>query len=89
MAKTLACNTCGSTNVEWRQSKAGKWYLAELNDGIRGSVFSSGPHHNVCARKQATAAHNAEVAAREAKMQELFAAGDIEALKAYYEEQAK
>jgi hypothetical protein len=76
------CNNCGSTNVEWRQSRAGKWYLAQLNDGIRGSVYSSGPHYTVCARILATKEHNAKIAEREAKLQAMFAAGDYAGMQA-------
>jgi hypothetical protein len=72
------CRDCGATNVEWRQSKAGKWYLAELQNGIRGSVYSDGPHYRACTARgpkadhfRAIAEHNAQVEAqREAERAE-------------------
>ena len=76
MATTHAhatCRDCGSTDVEWRQNKAGKWYLAELQRGIRGSVYSDGPHYRACTARgpkadqlAAIAAHNAQVEAERA-----------------------
>lgn len=78
MSKTTKCKNCGSTNVEWRQSKAGKWYLAELLVGIRGHVYSDGPHYRACTavgpkadQLRAIAEHNAAVEAqREAERAE-------------------
>jgi hypothetical protein len=74
MSKPAQCRDCGSTDVEWRQNKAGKWFLAELTRGARGSVYSTGPHFAACSvrgpraeRLQAIAAHNAEVEAARAK----------------------
>lgn len=80
------CRDCGTTNVEWRQSKAGKWYLADLQHGARGSVYSDGPHYRSCAvrgpradRLREQEAHNAKVQADNdafnARMLEMIKAG--------------
>lgn len=94
MSKIAKCRDCGSTNVEWRQSKAGKWYLADLRYGPRGSVYSDGPHYRSCTVRgpkadhlRAIAEHNAAVTAerdaREAKLQAFVSAGDWDGLRAY------
>jgi len=80
------CRDCGSTSVEWRESKAGKWYLAELLHGARGSVYSDGPHYRVCSvrgpradRLREIDERNAQIAARneayKARMSEMILAG--------------
>jgi hypothetical protein len=72
-ARPARCRDCGSTDVEWRQNKAGKWYLADLRHGIRGSVYSDGPHYGSCSvkgpraeRLRAIEEHNARVEAERA-----------------------
>ena len=79
MSKPTACRDCGSTDVEWRQNAAGKWYLAALSHGARGSVYSTGPHYAVCPvsgpradRLRAIEAHNAEVLANRAEEQRII-----------------
>ena len=92
MNKPAKCRDCGTTDVEWRQNKAGKWYLADLQHGIRGSVYSDGPHYRACTAKgpkadhlRAIAEHNARIEAeradREAKLRAMFDAGDYEGMK--------
>jgi FAD/FMN-containing dehydrogenase len=73
-SKITKCRDCGTTDVEWRKSKAGKWYLAQLRYGARGSVYSDGPHYLACSAKgpraerlRAIEAHNAEVEAKAAE----------------------
>jgi hypothetical protein len=91
MTKQSKCRECGTTNVEWRQSKAGKWYLADINRGARGSRVFAGPHFKSCAadRNAAVAAHNAKVQAErdahQAKMEAFAAAQDWDGLRNYIE----
>jgi hypothetical protein len=33
MAKSVTCKKCGRNDLQWKQSKAGKWYLT-YNDGV-------------------------------------------------------
>ncbi len=67
------CKHCGSSDVEWRQSKAGKWYLADIRTGARGSTYSDGPHYRSCTavgpkadENRARAERNARIEARNA-----------------------
>jgi len=82
--RPVSCKDCGSTSVEWRQSKAGKWYLANLLSGARGSVYSDGPHYRTCSvagpraeRLREIEAHNeavlADRAAQQARIAQLVA----------------
>lgn len=73
--KYATCKNCGNTHVTWLQSKAGKWYLADVNAGARGSVYTT-PHFQTCTavgptadRLRATAEHNAKVEAERAAKQ--------------------
>jgi hypothetical protein len=37
MAKTVTCKKCGRNDLQWKQSKAGKWYLTYAEGvGIAG-----------------------------------------------------
>lgn len=83
--KYATCKNCGNTHVTWLQSKAGKWYLADVNAGIRGSVYTT-PHFQTCTavgptadRLRATAEHNAQVEAKNAafnaRMMDMIKAG--------------
>ena len=93
------CRDCGTTQVAWEHSKAGKWYLAD----VRGSkihsaagTYNAGPHYLTCEargpradRMRATDAHNAKVeaerAAHQARMQAFADAGDWDGMRAYIE----
>lgn len=33
MAKSVTCKKCGRNDLQWKQSKAGKWYLT-YNEGV-------------------------------------------------------
>ena len=33
MATSVTCKKCGRNNLQWKQSKAGKWYLT-YNEGV-------------------------------------------------------
>lgn len=83
--KTAKCRNCDARFLVWKQNKAGKWYLADENVGIRGSRYYS-PHYLTCEGKgpradqlRATAEHNAKVeadrAAARAKIDALIANG--------------
>lgn len=83
--KYATCKNCGNNHVTWLQSKAGKWYLADVNSGIRGSQYTS-PHFQTCTavgptadRLRATAEHNAKVeadnAAFNARIMDMIKAG--------------
>jgi hypothetical protein len=68
--KYATCKNCGNSYVTWLQSKAGKWYLADVNSGIRGSQYTT-PHFQTCTavgpqadHLRAIAEHNAEVEAK-------------------------
>jgi hypothetical protein len=89
---TTTCRACGSTAVVWKQSKAGKYYLANEHAGIRGSVYTT-PHFKNCAAKNAErmaaidpagVARTARVAEFNVKAAALMAAGDIDGIKALY-----
>ena len=49
--KRAKCSDCGATNVAWKQSKAGKWYLADVRPArtlaYTGDVVR-GPHYLNC-----------------------------------------
>lgn len=47
MNSQAKCKDCGTTAVEWKHSKAGKWYLANIHYGIRGSIYHT-PHFKNC-----------------------------------------
>lgn len=71
--KHATCKNCGTSDVTWRQTKAGKWYLADVNHGIRGSVYYSA-HYLTCTergpradRLRAITEHNAKVEAERAQ----------------------
>lgn len=49
---TTVCKKCGSREVAWQQSKAGKWYLAETTKGRNGVRYPSAPHFKTCERLQ-------------------------------------
>lgn len=63
--KPATCRDCGARNVTWRQSKAGKWYLADLATTPRGREYAGTPHFKSCT--VANAARNARVLADETK----------------------
>jgi hypothetical protein len=93
------CKNCGSTAVEWKLSKAGKWYLADMhNSKIQGAPgsYTSGPHFKSCVaagpraeQLRAQADHNAKVQAErdahQAKMEAFAAAQDWDGLRNYIE----
>ena len=45
--REIKCQDCGATNLEWKKSKAGKWYLANIHYGPRGSRYNT-PHFKNC-----------------------------------------
>lgn len=63
MSNQPKCKQCGSTTVAWKQSKAGKWYLAEVRYGARGREINAGPHFKSC--PVANAARTAKILADE------------------------
>lgn len=94
--RPVTCKNCGSAAVVWKQSKAGKWYLADVHSGARGRVYSDGPHYRSCTavgpkadELRAIADHNAAVQAErdahQAKMQAFAAAGDWDGMRRYIE----
>lgn len=92
----VTCRDCGATNVEWRQSKAGRWYLADLYQGARGRIYSDGPHYRSCTVRGPKADHLRAVAERNTtaadfneRAKELVAAGDIEGLQQLWAEMAR
>lgn len=55
MAKTVTCNKCGRNDLQWKQSKAGKWYLTYAEGvGITGesgrSIKTIYPMHECLVR---------------------------------------
>jgi hypothetical protein len=45
MAKIKTCERCGTTNLEWRRTKYGKWLLWEI-----GALDTDEPHFTTCGK---------------------------------------
>ena len=89
MSKKPACRVCGSTDVYWRQSAKGNWYLAttmNVSTSYGGnyaiprahSAVCGGPRKTIEEKRAELAAQIAQIDQGIAEARELAAAGVIE-----------